>query len=662
MKTAFKWTAIAAAALVVVVIAALLIIPAFIDVNRYKPELEKYVSEATGRPLSVGGDVRLSLFPWAGVSFSDLKLGNTPAFAEKDFLTVKSFDVRVKLLPLLFKQVEVDRLVVLEPRIFLVSNKDGRVSWDFGAKPAEAGPSTQPGPTPAPTGLPVQSLMVGELSIQNGRLTWIDHGKGSHREISRMNLSLKDVSLERPVRFSFSASFNQKPLAAEGRFGPVGANIGQGAVPLEVKAEAFDQLKLQIKGTVENLLAAPRASLSVEASEFSPRKLFAEIGQPLPAAADARVLERLAFTAAVKADAKAVSVSDGSLALDDSKLTFNLNAREFSKPDLTFDFKLDRIDLDRYLPPKAAASQQKAPEAQAAPPGGQPASATAEKTDYTPLRQLIMDGRVAVGQLTVNSAKLEDVNLRVAARDGVLSLDPLTMKLYQGTASGKTVVDVKGPSPVTDLQLHLDRVQVHPLLKDLAGKDFLEGTAKAQMTLSMTGDDPARIKQTLGGKGSFVVSDGAIIGVDLAGMARNVKAALGGEVKSGPKPRTDFAELLVPFTIDNGVAHTSETTLKSPLLRLLAAGKADLVRETLDFRVDTKLVGTIKGQGDEKSRSGIDVPILVSGSFSNPSFRPDLEGIAKGELKKALAPLDAGEGKAKEKARDLIKGILPKKN
>ena len=662
MKTAFKWTAIAAAALVVVVIAALLIIPAFVDVNRYKPELEKYVSEATGRPLSVGGDVRLSLFPWAGVSFSDLKLGNTPAFAEKDFLAVKSFDVRVKLLPLLFKQVEVDRLVVLEPRIFLVSNKDGRVSWDFGAKPAEAEPSTRPVPTPAPTGLPIQSFMVGELSIQNGQLTLIDHGKGSRREISRMNLSLKDVSLERPVRFSFSASFNQKPLAAEGRFGPVGANIGQAAVPLEIKAEAFDQLKLQIKGTVENLLAAPRASLAVEASEFSPRKLFAEIGQPLPATADAKVLERLAFTAAVQADAKAVSVSDGSLALDDSKLTFTFNAREFFKPDLTFDLKLDRIDLDRYLPPKAAVGQKKAPEGQAAPPGGQPASATAEKTDYTPLRRLVMDGRAAVGKLTVNSAKLEDVNLKVAARDGVLSLDPLTMKLYQGTAAGRTVVDVKGPSPVTDLQLHLDRVQVHPLLKDLAGKDFLEGAAKTQMTLSMTGDDPARIKQTLGGKGSFVVNDGAIVGVDLGGMARNVKAALGGEVKSGPKPRTDFAELLVPFTIDNGVVHTSETTLKSPLLRLLAAGKADLVRETLDFRVETKLVGTIKGQGDEKSRSGIDVPILVSGSFSNPSFRPDLEGIAKGELKKALAPLDAGEGKAKEKARDLIKGILPKKN
>ena len=662
MKSALKWTAVAVVALAVVVIGALLIIPSFIDVNKFKPELERYVSETTGRPMSVDGDVRLNLFPWAGVSFTNLKLGNTPAFTEKDFLTVRSFDVRVKLLPLLFKQVEVDRLVVQEPHVFLVTNTNGRVSWDFGAKPAEGNPPGKPDAAPAQTGLPIQSLMVGELSIQNGQLTLIDHGKGSRQEISGMNLSLKDVSLERPVRFSFSASFNQKPLSAEGRLGPVGKNIGLSAFPLEVKADAFGQLKLQVKGSVENLLTAPLASVTLEVAEFSPRKLAAEIGQSLPATADGKVLERLAFKAGIKADAKAVTVSDGLLVLDDSTLSFTLNTKEFSKPNLTFDLKMDQIDLDRYLPPKAAVGQKKAPEAHAAPSSAQPAQATPKKTDYTPLRQLVMSGDAAIGKLKVNNAELEDVNLKIAARDGVLALDPLTMKLYQGTAAGKTVVNVKGDSPVTDVQLNLDKVQVHPLLKDLADKDFLEGTAKVQIVLSMTGDGPARIKQTLNGKGSLLFSDGAIIGVDLAQMARNVKAALGGEVKHGPKPRTDFSELLVPFTMDNGVFHTSETTLTSPLLRLLAAGKADLVKETLDFRVDTKLVGTIKGQGDEKDRSGINVPIIVSGSFSNPSFRPDLEGLAKDELKKALGPLDTGAGKVKEKARDLIKGILPKKN
>jgi AsmA protein len=235
------------------------------------------------------------------------------------------------------------------------------------------------------------------------------------------------------------------------------------------------------------------------------------------------------------------------------------------------------------------------------------------------------------------------------------------MKLYQGSASGKTVVNVKGDSPVTDVQLAVDQVQANPLLKDLANKDFLEGMLKAQIALSMTGDDPARIKQTLNGKGNLNFNDGAIVGVDLAGMVRNVKATLGGEIKSGPKPRTDFSELAVPFTIQNGIFRTTESSLKSPLMRLLAAGNADLVKEILDFRVEPKLVSTIKGQGDSEDRSGLTVPVLVSGTFSNPVFRPDVENIARDQLKKALSPSDAGSAPIKQKASDLIKGILPGK-
>jgi AsmA protein len=199
------------------------------------------------------------------------------------------------------------------------------------------------------------------------------------------------------------------------------------------------------------------------------------------------------------------------------------------------------------------------------------------------------------------------------------------------------------------------------MLKDVARKDFLEGSVKAQVALSMAGDDPVRIKQTLDGKGSLILSDGAIVGVDLANMVRNVKGALGGEVKTGAKPRTDFAELSVPFTIKNGVFHTSETSLKSPLLRLLAAGEANLVKETLDFRVDPKVVGTIKGQGDAKDRAGLGVPVIVTGTFANPSFRPDVEALAKDKLKQVLSPTEGTSAPIKEKASDLIKGILPGK-
>lgn len=657
MQATLKWAGLAVVCLVVVVIAALLIIPAFVDVKQFKAPLQKYLSEVSGRPVSVGNDVRLSLFPWAGVSFSDLRIGNTPGFVEKEFAMVKSLEVRIRLLPLLSRDVQVDRLIVNAPRIFMVKNQDGRVSWDFGrsgpeTKPPAAAPNSAPGSMP---GLPITSLAVGEMSLQNGSVLLIDHRTGSRHEVSGLNILLKDVALDRPVRIAISALIYQKPVSAEGRFGPVGANLGQGAVPLELQVSAFNQMNLQLNGSVENLLVAPRVNVALDVAEFSPRKLFAEIGQSLPATADPKVLERLALKAAVTADAKAVTVSDGLLALDDSKLNFTLTAKEFSKLNLTFDLKLDQIDLDRYLSPKAAAGQTTAPAS------SKPAEPATRKTNYKPLRQLFMNGNVAAGKLTMHNATLADVHLRLAAKEGVFSLDPLTMKLYQGTAAGKTVVNVKGESPVTDVKLHLDKVQVHPLLKDVADKDFLEGTAKARIVLSMTGDDPARIKQTLGGRGNLIFSDGAIIGIDLAHMARNIKAALGGEATSGPKPRTDFAEFLAPFTIESGVFHTSDTTLKSPLLRLLAAGKADLVKETLDFRIDPKLVGTIKGQGDEKDRSGIGVPIIVSGSFANPSFRPDVEGMAKDQLKKALSPWDTGQTPDKEKARDFIKGILPKR-
>ncbi len=107
MKKALKWGGIIVVGLIVVVIAALLIIPMFVDLQKYKPELEKYVSETTGRPFAIGDKLKLSLFPWAGVYFSDLHLGNTSGFAEKDFLTLKSFEVRVKLLPLISKNIQI---------------------------------------------------------------------------------------------------------------------------------------------------------------------------------------------------------------------------------------------------------------------------------------------------------------------------------------------------------------------------------------------------------------------------------------------------------------------------------------------------------------------------------------------------------------------------
>ena len=136
MNKAIKWTFIVSGCLIVMVITALLVIPKFVNLEKYKPRIEKHVAQATGRTFTLSDDLRMTLFPWASLSFSDLHLGNPQGFKEKDFITIASFDVRVKLLPLLFKDIQVKRFILKRFRMVLETSKDGRVNWKFNKKAA----------------------------------------------------------------------------------------------------------------------------------------------------------------------------------------------------------------------------------------------------------------------------------------------------------------------------------------------------------------------------------------------------------------------------------------------------------------------------------------------------------------------------------------------
>jgi len=50
MNRTIKWVLIIGGGLIVVFVAALVLIPRFIDVKRYKPQIEAEVSKATGYP------------------------------------------------------------------------------------------------------------------------------------------------------------------------------------------------------------------------------------------------------------------------------------------------------------------------------------------------------------------------------------------------------------------------------------------------------------------------------------------------------------------------------------------------------------------------------------------------------------------------------------
>ena len=136
-------------------------------------------------------------------------------------------------------------------------------------------------------------------------------------------------------------------MSLEGTVGPVGTGLKEGKIALDLSIKALKQIALRLKGNLENLVGNPGVDLNIELAEFSPRLLVSELGQEFPVSTtDPKALDRLALNAHVKADAKRVSLTNGNMELDQSKLKFSATVAEFSKPNLKFDLDLDQINLD----------------------------------------------------------------------------------------------------------------------------------------------------------------------------------------------------------------------------------------------------------------------------------------------------------------------------
>jgi len=521
-------------------------------------------------------------------------------------------------MPLLSRQIEVSTFVVDTPRVFLEKTRNGKANWDNIGPGAELGEgetsendesgTDEKAAGPTDGKLAIESFLVGNFSIINGLVSYVDKSAGLKNEISDFNLTLTDISLDKPIGVKLSAKLDGRAVSLKGFAGPVGREPGKEDLNFDMTLEAFSQLSIQFKGKIIQPMAAREIAMDLAISPFSPRKLLSELGHPFPVkTADSKVLDKVALEARIEGSAKAVKLSKAVLTLDDSKLTFLLAARDFDKPDLKFDINLDSIDLDRYLPPEEGGSgKQKSGQKSA---GGK--AGDQKKTDYSPLRKLVLDGKIKVGSLKAANIRIQDFVAHVTAKNGIIDLDPLGLNLYKGSVASKVHLDVRNADPETRISMDAKGIQAGPLVKDAMEKEIIEGAFSANMTLGMRGESPEMIKKSLAGKGELKFIDGAIVGIDIADTVRNVTSGLGLEGKQAKKPRTDFAELKIPFSADKGIVTIPGASLLSPLVRLGVKGNADLVKEELDFRLEPKFVATLKGQGDTEERSGLMVPLLV---------------------------------------------------
>jgi AsmA protein len=417
-----------------------------------------------------------------------------------------------------------------------------------------------------------------------------------------------------------------------------------------LKATSSDlSLSGNLKGNGLNT-KTPVFSGNLKLGQFNLRKWMAALGMKVPQTADPKVLTRFAADVALSAKGKTTSFNKLAVTLDDTKLTGNASLTGSAA---SFALKVNAIDLDRYLPPKAEGQASGAPAGKG---GG--ASGNEQVFPVKTLRGLNLNGTLNIGRLVVNRLLAEDVRVKVAAKNGHVKLDQQVNRFYGGNYKGLVTLNVAGKTPLLTADTNLQGVQAEPLLKQLADEDRLSGTAQFESRVKASGNSVNRLKKSLNGNLSFLFRDGSIKGINLAQSIRDAKALFEGKrSSSSDQPQqTDFSVLQGTGIITNGVLRNRDLSASSPYLRVKGAGLVDLVREYVDYTIRVNIIDTSKGQGgeelDELARKKIEVPVSWKGPLSSPKRSIHWQEIAF-ELAKERGVrelLNKGLGGASEEA------------
>jgi AsmA protein len=198
MRRLFKTLAWGLGIIAALLIAAAVYIFLIFDPNKYKAEITTMVHKATGRELTIQGDLKLSLFPWLGVETGVMTLNNLPEFGRQPFAKIDAAAIKVKLLPLLHKDVEVDTVTLNGLYLNLIRTAAGHGNWEdlttgSGKQPSQSSSAQS---VAAPT---VAAFAIGGVRIQNATVIWDDRQNQSRFELSDLSLHTGPVSPMAPV-------------------------------------------------------------------------------------------------------------------------------------------------------------------------------------------------------------------------------------------------------------------------------------------------------------------------------------------------------------------------------------------------------------------------------------------------------------------------------
>ncbi|HWR02872.1 MAG TPA: AsmA family protein [Humidesulfovibrio sp.] len=229
-----------------------------------------------------------------------------------------------------------------------------------------------------------------------------------------------------------------------------------------------------------------------------PKRVLAALDLRVPKASDRRVLQRLSGEGDLTLSGKGASLANFSGQLDDMPLRGSYAVQNFDAPRQSVTVSGGNFDLDRYLP---------APEVPKR--GAPPTPPTPEALPVDALRDLNLEGSVALRSFKYRGVTTRDFRATARAGGGQLLLKPFGGNFYGGTLTGEFSAQVQGNAMQTRLAVAIKDYQAGPFMLGWTGKELVTGKADLFLDVTGTGATDLEVMRTLEGLGSIKITDGA---------------------------------------------------------------------------------------------------------------------------------------------------------
>ena len=171
-------------------------------------------------------------------------------------IKVEKLEAQVRLLPLLFKDVQLKRIGLAGVDVLLETDPNGQGNWDFITADSSARKAGAFKP---------KDIEIGNIRIEKFQLIFREGKTGSKRRFTLASLDLVRKKAEDELTFDLKADYNSQPVRLSGKTGLMRYLLLHQSFPLELSG-TFSNAKVEIAGTIDDVLDLQGIDLKVHAS------------------------------------------------------------------------------------------------------------------------------------------------------------------------------------------------------------------------------------------------------------------------------------------------------------------------------------------------------------------------------------------------------------